>query len=220
MAALKRILPTTVAIVVGVFVLITLFVRPSPTPAAPDLFGRAIAIGTYFIDTAIIIAAFALFLGVVNVLRVHGRKIREGQSGIVYSFVLLTAMLIVLVLGLPALPDRASGPSQPAIQWIFEYIQVPIQASLSALLVFFVMTAAYRLLLVRNLESTVMLIVVVLVLLGQVMYGLLPVLSDLKEWILAVPTMAGVRGILLGVALGALLTGIRLLLGAERPYSD
>jgi uncharacterized membrane protein len=99
-------------------------------------------------------------------------------------------------------------------------IQAPIQASLSALLVFFVITAAYRLLLVRNLESVVMLVVVILVLLGQMTLGLLPVLPELKEWILDVPAMAGVRGILLGVALGAVLTGIRLLLGVERPYSD
>ena len=65
-----------------------------------------------------------------------------------------------------------------------------------------------------------MLIVVILVLLGQVTLGLVPVLSKLKDWILDVPAMAGVRGILLGAALGALLTGIRLLLGVERPYSD
>jgi hypothetical protein len=50
--------------------------------------------------------------------------------------------------------------------------------------------------------------------------GLVPILPELKDWILDVPTLAGVRGILLGVALGALLTGIRLLLGVERPYSD
>ena len=82
------------------------------------------------------------------------------------------------------------------------------------------MTAAYRLLMVRNVESAVMLAVVLLVLLGQVTVGLAPFLPELKDWILDVPTLAGVRGILLGVALGALLAGIRLLLGVERPYSD
>jgi hypothetical protein len=58
------------------------------------------------------------------------------------------------------------------------------------------------------------------VLVGQVTLGLLPVLPDIQEWIMAVPAMAGVRGILLGVALGAILTGVRLLLGVERPYGD
>ncbi|MGD9047821.1 MAG: hypothetical protein PVF77_07195 [Anaerolineae bacterium] len=210
MAVLKRMLPTAVAIGVGILLLLGLLTRI-------ELFDT---IATRLIDTAVIVAAFALFLGVINVLRVHARKIQHGQPGRIYSVVLIIALLTVLAIGLLSLPGQASGPSQPIIQWIFVNIQAPIQASLSALLVFFVITAAYRLLLVRNLESVVMLVVVILVLLGQMTLGLLPVLPELKEWILDVPAMAGVRGILLGVALGAVLTGIRLLLGVERPYSD
>jgi hypothetical protein len=210
MAVLKRILPTAVAIAVGLLILLALF-----TPI--ELFGT---IGTHLIDTAVIVASFALFLGVINVLRVHARKIQKGESGRVYSIVLIVAMLTVLAIGLPSSPDQPSGPSQPIIEWIFANIQAPIQASLSALLVFFVITAAYRLLLIRNLESAVMLVVVLLVLIGQAVLGLFPVLPELKDWLLDVPAMAGLRGILLGVALGAILTGVRLLLGVERPYSD
>jgi len=58
------------------------------------------------------------------------------------------------------------------------------------------------------------------VLAGQVTVGLIPLLPEIRDWILNVPAMAGVRGILLGVGLGAVLTGIRLLLGVERPYGD
>jgi hypothetical protein len=204
MAVLKRMLPTAIAIAVGVFVLAAVFTSDP----------RLDALGAYFIDTAVVIAAFALFLGLINVLRVHARKIRERGPGRLYSFVLLAAMLIVLAIGLPPLSDR------PSVQWIIENIQVPIQASLSALLAFFVITAAYRLLRLRSFEAVLMLIVTLLVLAGQVTVGLLPILPDIQDWILAVPAMAGVRGILLGVALGAILTGVRILLGVERPYGD
>jgi len=210
MTVLRRTLPAALAIAIGVFVLAATFT----TNPLLD------AIGLYFINSAVIVAAFALFLGLFNVLRVHARKIRERQPKSLYSFVLIAAMLIVLAVGLPTLPDRPSGPTQPVIQWIFQNVQAPIQASLSALLVFFIVTAAYRLFRVRNLESLVMLFVALLVLVGQVTVGLLPVLPDLRDWILNVPAMAGVRGIVLGVSLGALLTGVRLLLGVERPYSD
>jgi hypothetical protein len=210
MTVLKRTLPAALAIAIGVFVLAAMFT----TNPLLD------AIGFYFINSAVVIAAFALFLGLFNVLRVHARKIRERQPKSLYSFVLIAAMLIVLAVGLPTIPGRPSGPAQPVIQWIFQNIQAPIQASLSALLVFFIVTAAYRLFRVRNLESVVMLLVALLVLVGQVTVGLLPVLPDLRDWILNVPAMAGVRGIVLGVSLGALLTGVRLLLGVERPYSD
>jgi hypothetical protein len=210
MTVLKRSLPTALAIAVGVFVLAAVFT----TNPWLD------AIGTYFANTAIVIAAFALFLGLFNVVRVHARNIRERQPRSLYSFVLMAAMLIILAVGLPTIPGQPSGPSQPAVQWIFQDIQTPIQASFSALLVFFIITAAYRLFRVRNLESVVMLVVASLVLVGQMAVGLVPVLPALREWILDVPAVAGVRGIVLGVSLGALLTGIRLLLGVERPYSE
>lgn len=210
MAALKRIVPTAIAIAVGLLVLVAVF---GSIPLVD-------AVGAYLIDTAVIVAAFAFFLGLLNVLRVHGRKIREGGANRLYSFVLLAALLLVLALGLPPVGDRPSGPTQPAVEWIFQNIQLPVQAALSALLVFLMVTAGYRLVSQRNLESVVMLVVAVLVLLGQVAVGLVPALVGIKDWILDVPTLAGVRGILLGVALGAVLTGIRLLLGVERPYSD
>jgi hypothetical protein len=60
------------------------------------------------------------------------------------------------------------------------------------------------------------------VLLGQVPAGSLlwEEFPLIKEWVLRVPTMAGARGILLGVALGIIATGLRILLGADRPYVD
>lgn len=210
MSVLKRMLPTAVGMAVGLFVLASVFT----TNPWLD------AIGNYFVDTAILIAAFALFLGLLNVVRVHALKIRERQPGRFSSFFLLAVMLLVLALGLPPSPDRPSGPAQPAVQWIFQNVQAPIQASLSALLVFFIATASYRMLRTRRPGWIILWIVALLVLLGQVSVGIFPVLSDLKDWILDVPAIAGVRGIVLGVSLGALLTSIRLLLGVERPYSD
>lgn len=210
MAVLKRVLPTAIAIAVGIFVLVSIL---TPYPILD-------AFGIYFIDVAILLAAFALFLGVLNLLRVHARKLRERPSDRLYSFVLLVVMLVVLVFGLPPVEGEPSGPLQPVVQWLFENVQLPVQASLSALLVFLLITAAYRLLSLRNAESAVMLIVALLVLLGQAAVGIFPPLSAVRDWIIAVPALAGVRGILLGVALGAVLTGVRLLLGIERPYSE
>jgi hypothetical protein len=208
MAVIKRIIPTSIAIASGLLVLMATFFPPLAD------------IGAFFVNLVMVLAAFALLLGVVNVLRVHGGKIRERQSEAIYSFILVASLLFVIAVGLPAFPNRASGPSQPIVQWVFQNIQAPIQASLSALLVFLTVTAAARLLRVRNGETAVMLAVTLLVLVGQVTAGLLPVLPKIKDWIMDVPVLAAVRGILLGVALGATLTGIRLLLGVERPYSD
>ncbi|MFC2031526.1 hypothetical protein ACFLWA_12470 [Chloroflexota bacterium] len=210
MPVLKRILPAATAALIGVAVLAAAF---TSQPLLNE-------ISAYLVGTTVIIAAFALFLGLANVLRVHGRKIQQRQPGSIYSVVLIAVLLLVLALGLPPYPWAPSGSSHPLVRWIFENVQAPIQASLSALLAFFVLRAAYRLLRMRNWESTVMLLVALVVLIGQVSVGLVPVLAGIKDWVLAVPAMAGVRGILLGVALGAVLTGLRVLLAAERPYGD
>lgn len=210
MSALKRILPAALASATGLAVLGMLFT------ADPWLD----AIGTYLVDTAVLIAAFALLLGLLNVLRVQIGQIRGRRSGWAYSVVLIAVMLFVLGAGLVPLPYQPAGPSRPVVQWVFENVQAPIQASFSALLVFLIVSAAYRALRVRTWESAVMLVVAVIVLGGQVLAGLVPVLPELRDWILAVPVAAGARGILLGVALGAVLTGIRLLLGVEHPYGD
>jgi hypothetical protein len=62
--------------------------------------------------------------------------------------------------------------------------------------------------------------VVFLVMASGLLAGLenVPVLGTLIGFVSRLPT-AGGRGILLGVALGSLLTGLRIMVGAERPYS-
>jgi hypothetical protein len=41
-----------------------------------------------------------------------------------------------------------------------------------------------------------------------------------RDWLLAVPVSAGARGILLGIALATVVTGVRVLIGQDRSYRD
>ena len=45
-----------------------------------------------------------------------------------------------------------------------------------------------------------------------------PGLAGLRAWASDVWAMAGARGILLGIALGAIATGLRVMMGSDRPY--
>jgi len=118
----------------------------------------------------------------------------------------------VLVIGL------LFGLNDSPINWLFENVYVPLQGAFFALAAFFIATAAYRALRARNFETMLMLLAALVVFLGQT--PLLQTLTDAKEWVLQVPSEAGVRGILLGVALGTIATGLRLLVGLDRPYSE
>ena len=66
------------------------------------------------------------------------------------------------------------------------------------------------------------LVVVLVVLLGWLPLSLVQkgVLPGLRNWLLQVPTTAGARGILIGVALGTLVVGLRVLVGAEWPSRE
>lgn len=201
MSKIGRVLATTVAISVGVLVLLDLFFNTR--------------ISFFLILWASIVVAFALLLGIINLFRIHLDKIRTQQEGWFYSAVLIIAFAFAFIIGLAG-PDSAGGQS------IFEYVLRPLESTFFALLAFFIATAAYRAFRIKDFETFLMVAFAIIVLLGQVPAGfqLWPEFPLVKEWVLRVPTLAGTRGILLGVALGTIATGLRILLGADRPYVD
>ncbi len=196
-------LATAVAIGVGIVVLLDFFVT---NPLLDPL-------GSAFREWTIILTAFALLLGLVNLLRVHVSRIFERREpGAGYSIVVVVTMVIVALVGL------VSGLPSAPMTWVFDNLYLPLQGAFFALVAFFLATAAYRALRARSVETSLMLVAALIVFLGQVPF--LPVFADLREWVLSVPSEAGIRGILLGVALGTMATGLRLMVGMDRPYSE
>ncbi len=163
----------------------------------------------------VILAAVALWVGVANLALVHWQKVSHQQSGWFYSLTLLISLALTLIVA------GIFGPTSTAGQWIFNYIQVPIETSLMALLPVVLAYAAIRLARRRlNLFTLVFLATAMVALVGMASLpgsGAL-MLGDFRTWLVNVWSMGGARGILIGVALGATATGLRVLLGADRPY--
>lgn len=190
------------------------------------------ALRALFVEWTVIVVAFAMLLGVFNVLRVHAQRIQSGK-GVLYSIVLVVSFLAIFVPGilsaeqlpgvLGELVGEHVGPTGSIVDWIYQYMQRPLQATFFSLMAFFVFTAAWRVFRVRGVVSVVMLLAALVVLLGSVKLSLggnWSQLVDARNWVMNVPVMAGARGMLLGIALGTIITGLRLLLGIDRPYSD
>lgn len=201
---MKRTIPMAIAIAIGALMLVDFFFDER----------HINAVGSFFIESTVIIVGFALLLGLLNVLLVHFRKIRNREEGWPYSICLIGIAVVVMAAGV-------SGPESSVVQWIFDNIQYPLQAATFSLLAFYVATAAYRGFRLRSPESVAFVVAVVVVLLGQVPVGryLSEFLPVAKDWILDVPSTAGVRGIIIGVALGTIATGVRILMAFDRPYS-
>ena len=218
-----RLIATVVAMVVGLVVLVDIFISQlggAFTDTSPGLGAVISRIGAQLVSLAAILVAFSLLLGFFNVASAHWNRLYRRQPGAIYSAVLLVSLFATLAVGL--IEYSLELPLFITLEDIFDFILQPLEATLFSLLAFFIATAAFRAFRVRNLETLVFVIFALIVLLGQVPIGiyLWPELPIIKDWIISVPALAGVRGILLGIALGIIATGLRVLIGAERPYTD
>jgi len=201
MVKIGRLLATAIAISVGFLVLLDLFTTRQ--------------FSWFLVVWASIVVAFTLLLGVVNLFQVHINKIRDFQPGWVYSLILILSFGLTLIIGW-------RGPESTNTQAIFDYVLHPLESTFFALIALFIASAAYRAFRIKDFETFLLVAFAIIVLLGQVPVGfqLWPDFPLVKEWVLRVPTLAGIRGILLGVALGTIATGMRVLLGIDRPYAD
>jgi hypothetical protein len=162
----------------------------------------------------LILTAVAILVGVANLFRTHLNKVVARKPGYVFNLILLLSLVITLILA------GYYGPTAPATDWIYRFIQVPVEVSLMALLAVILVFSGARLLSRRpNILSLVFVLTAVICLVGMAAWPDLPIdLHQLRTWILQVPAVAGARGLLLGIALGAIATGVRILIGLERPY--
>ena len=173
-----------------------------------------------FMRWAILLSATALLLGILNLLAAHLHKVNLQESGWPYSALLIVILLGTLVLGL------VFGPDNRVVLSLFEYIQLPVEATLMALLAVSLSAAGVRMVMRRrDIYSLIFIGTALLVLLGTAPWplggtGLSATFGWLRNWLAQVWAAGAARGIVLGVALGAVTTGLRVLLGADRPYGD
>jgi hypothetical protein len=170
---------------------------------------------------AVVLAAAAVFMGLLNLGLVHWEKINSQGGDWGYSAILILALVFTLVLGL------ILGPDHSWMVLAFTYIQLPVEISLMAIMAVVLVMAGYRLIRQRrDLLSMVFMGTALIVLLGTlpwVVEGdsvIVRSLGVVRAWLTQVWAVAGARGILIGVALGAAATGLRVLIGADRPYGD
>jgi hypothetical protein len=159
----------------------------------------------------LVLSACGLLLGVVNVIRVHWERIRDGGPDWALSLVLLAVLLAVAGAGLMDL----AGVFSPFVEWAFASVIVPLQSAFFALTAFFLVAAAYRYLRVGNPGGGWMVAGALLVLSVQAPVGRLVLpsaVANATDWLLVYPVMAALRGVLLGSSLALIVVGLRFLL--------
>jgi hypothetical protein len=189
-----------------------------------------------------IVAAFAFVLGAGNLLKMHLKKISDRRPGWGYSAVTALAFLITLAVGLAkvGVPPSEKFPAFPwsgsylheggAFWWIYQYVFLPLSATMFAMLAFYIASAAFRAFRAKNVEAIILLTTAFIVLLGRTYAGV--VLTDglpeslsflrleqfTEDTIMNVFNLAGTRAIMIGIGLGIVSTSLKVLLGVDRSY--
>jgi hypothetical protein len=173
-------------------------------------------IQTLLLNWAIILASVAVLVGIFNLTSVHMDKIRRGEKGSTYSALLIIGLAATFTLGIFLRPQHS------VMQMVLNGIIIPTEAALMGLLTIFLLYAAIRLLRRRaDMMGIVFLVTAALIFVGSATlpFGDIPILGTLiRPWVSQILALGGARGILIGVALGTLTTGIRVLFGIDRPY--
>lgn len=174
----------------------------------------------WIIDWAVTLTAFATLIAIIGLVSTHWRKLRARHNPDRYSIFTLAAFLLTFGFGVYAFVINGNIAG---FQQVVNSLQVPVETSLMAVVAVTLTLASLRLF--QRRRGVMPFVFVVSVLLFLLLNsGLLASLADfppMGEFLAALQFLpvAGGRGILLGIALGSLMAGLRILLGADRPYS-
>ena len=171
-------------------------------------------VSTEIQNWGIIIAALALGLAAVNLIRVHTRRIMLRRGEWINSVALLLTMFVQLGIGL------VEGSTGEMYNFGFNNIMTPLGATMYALLALWISSAAYRAFTARSIDSAILLVAATCVMLGNAPIGeqIWSGFPAVKSWIMDVPNMAAQRGIMIGAGIGAIALGLRILMGIERGH--
>jgi hypothetical protein len=162
----------------------------------------------------IILAAFATALGGANLLRIHSRRVSSRSPRWMLSGLLLASMFIYGAVGV------AQGPNAPNYQFLWQNLFSPLSSTMFALNAFFIASAAARVFRVRTLQAATLMVCAFAVMIGNTGVGVAiwDGFPRSGQWVMSVINVAGMRGIILGAALGAMGISLRVILGLERGH--
>ena len=211
---MKRQIPLALCFIFGVVMIFTQF---SPHSVSQGIYREVVS-------WTLVISPFALIIGTLTLIQTHVTRIRRRTEYWQYSLIVFGGLITMVVIGIPF------GPQHPVFEWLYNNVQVPMDATMFSLLAFLIASAAYRAFRARTFEATLLLVAAIIVMMGNVPVGDLiwnTILSwtpwddgasAMRQWVLDNPNLSARRGIILGVSLGVISQSIRLILGIERSY--
>jgi hypothetical protein len=207
-SAIRRRGPYTIITLLILFFFVTyLFAVPRPV----QQFGGTL------LQWAAVIAYFAILVGTIDIIRYHLGPLKSREPGRwQYSGTLIAVLVIGLILGISGVLS-GKGTTYEPFAWLYNAIYVPSNATVYAILVFYIASASYRAFRIRNAQAFLLVVVGIIIMFSNIGVGFViwPGFVPLGNWINAYPVAAAFRPIIIGSGLGVILTGLRAILGRE-----
>jgi hypothetical protein len=176
------------------------------------------------------IIIWTIMLGIISLALVHGRRLFKLQPGWHNSLALFIAMFAFIAAGFWSNLGRSDVQAANTLyKTLFAGLLVNLDASMFALLAFYIASAAYRAFRIRTVEAGLLMASALVVMLGMVSFGVwmtnaIPQHSEwaffrierLMSWLLGYINMPGQRAVLIGVMVGSLAMAMRMWLSLER----
>lgn len=203
MAFLKNKLAILVTFVAGMIIVVQYYLNiPALKGASSEL-----------LRWNVVLAAFALVLGIGGIVRMHLGKIMRWSSESIYSIICLATLAVFLVVGITKTTQSAN------FNWLYDYILLPLQSTTYATTVFFVTSAAYRAFRVKNSYGVVLMVSAILIMLKVGLFAaIMPVTPKIAAWVWDIPNTAGMRAVVIGSALSLVGNSFRVIIGLERGH--
>ncbi len=210
---LKRTILPIVALVFGVLVLLGTLL-PLAVQADVGIIRLLANIRVILVGWASVLGVFALLMAYFGIWQVHISRIRHSSQNRVTSLLVFLASVGSLGLVL------WQGPHGEWPRYLLTHVLVPGESALLALTAVTLTLAGMRVFRTRREAGSLVFVLVTLLMLFTAVPFIYPPLVQKIVDLVNVMAVSGMRGVLIGVALGTTLTAIRILLAMDRPYSD
>jgi len=205
MRLVRRQIPIGVVIVTSVIVMSDYFFKITGT-------GPLV---TMLTNWGIILTAFTLGFGAINLFYLHTRHIRRRTSGQWFFSIWLLLMVVVF-----AGTGILTGATSSTYTWLYNSSYFALSATVYSSLGFYMTSGIYRSLRARNIEALLLLITGTIAVMrnAPALAVAAPILIDMDKWLSEFVVTSAQRGIMIGAALGAIALGIRTLTGRETGF--
>jgi len=181
-----------------------------------------VMVGEYYINTgtnfgdilrkwAVDIVAWTSILAIITATKGHAIKFTKRSEGWQFSGWLIVLLWFMTGLGF------VLGMKHEYFLWMTKNIMIATYAGIMGSVGFFILPSAYRAFRARSAEATVMLVIGIIIILGNVTVGevIFPPITGLRKWLLDVPVAASQRGIMIASAVGFIGILVRAVTGIE-----